>query len=208
MEKQNFKNLKSFIPDGLVTNPWVQKLGLWSVRHRDSIIKIGLPMLIIAMGYFSCTFSQRNIQQNIHDVFAISDDVRAFYADKPDYWGLNSEFVIKNKLLPSNFIKNQQIVLGRSTPILIGSGEHAETVMPMGQTFDIVLPNLTKAQCISYAEAPLNEQQYLKLNSISILNIKGTYAFEWGGQRALPIAKYATKDLCIDGKNTVIWSIK
>ena len=111
-------------------------------------------------------------------------------------------------MLPNKFLKNNTIVLSSGTPISIGSGINAETVMPFSQTFDIVLKNLNKAQCISYAEAALNEEDLLKISGIHIFSRSGDFSFEWGGERKLPIHRYDTKDLCSDTDNIVIWSIK
>ena len=92
--------------------------------------------------------------------------------------------------------------------VLIGNGEQAEVVMPSSQNFDIILKNLTKAQCVSYAEVPIKEEQLLKLEKFNIVNQQGTYSFEWGGDRKLPIQKDATNDICLSGNNTLIWTFK
>lgn len=178
------------------------------LKYKPIVLKTLVPLVIIAVGYVSCTMSQRQILKNIQDIFAISDEVRAFYTNKPDYWGLNSDFAIKNNIVPGKFVKNDKIILSNGLEILIGNGENADTVMPLSQSFDMVLPQLNKAQCISYAEASLTEENLLKLLSIRIVNASGDYLFEWGGSKTLPIKKYATKNLCADNKNTLIWSIK
>lgn len=178
------------------------------IKYKQVVLKTLIPLFIVVAGYASCTISQRQIFKNIQDIFSISDEVRAFYTNKPDYWGLNSEFAIKNNIIPSNFIKDNKIILGNGLELLIGNGENADTVMPLSQSFDIVLPQLNKAQCISYAEAPLIQDNLLKLLSIRIVNTSGDYLFEWGGAKTLPIQKYATKNMCADHKNTIIWTIK
>ena len=178
------------------------------IKYKPTVLKILLPLIIITVGYASCTISQRQIIKNIQDIFAISDEVRTYYTNKPDYWGLNSDFAVKNNIVPGRFIKNDKIMLSNGLELLIGSGENADTVMPLSQSFDMVLPQLNKAQCISYAEAPLTEESLLKLLSIRIVNASGDYRFEWGGAKTLPVKKYAAKNLCADHKNTVIWSIK
>jgi len=178
------------------------------VRYKSAILKTLVPLVIVVFGYASCTMAQRQILRNIQDIFVISDEIRTFYANKPDYWGLSSDFAIKNNIIPAKFIKDNKIVLSNGLEILIGNGDKAETIMPMSQSFDIVLPQLNKAQCISYAEAPLVQENLLKLLSIRIINTSGEYLFEWGGAKTLPIKKYATKKLCADNKNTIIWSIK
>ncbi len=176
--------------------------------QKSSIIKFLVPFLIIACGYYACSYSQKTIFSDVQDIFKLSDDIRSFYADKPDYWGLNTESVIKNKIVSSAFIRKEKLTLSHGTEVQIGSGEQAEVVMPSSQNFDVILKGLTKAQCISYAESLLTGEQLLKLEKISIINQFGSYSFEWGGERKLPIEKYASKDVCSDGTNTLIWTFK
>ena len=177
-------------------------------QHKQTSIKLLVPLLIICLAYHACSASKRIIKQDIQEIFAVSDEIRAHYADRPDYWGLSSEEVVKQKIIPQKFLKNNTIVLSSGSTIAIGNGADAEVVMPFSQTFDIILKNLNKAQCISYAEMPLSDDDLIKLYSIHIINTSGETVFEWGGKKTLPISRYATKDLCLDNGNTIIWSIK
>lgn len=177
-------------------------------QNKNTIIKILLPFLIIIAGYFSCSRSQNAIKDDLDDIFNISDDIRSFFADKPDYWGLDTDFVIKNKIISPAFIKQNRLLLRHGTEIKIGNGKDAETVMPSSQSFDVVMLNLTRKQCISYAEAVLTDAQLLKLDKIDIINQNAIYSFEWGGDKKLPIAINAAHDICLDGFNTLIWTLK
>lgn len=176
--------------------------------NKEALLKFLLPFVIILFGYLSCTHSQQVINKNIQSIFTISDAIRTYYADKPDFWQLNTDYALKQGIIPKDFIKNGNIILNDNIKILVGSGVNADTVMPLTQSFDIVMPNLNKAQCISYAESELSEAQRIEIISISIINTQGIYVFEWGGKNSLPITKYATKKLCLDKNNTLIWSLK
>lgn len=176
--------------------------------HSSVVLKLFLPILIICAGYYACTRSKSIIEKNVVEIFQISDDIRSYYANKPDYWGVSTQSVIDNKIVSEEFINGGKLILHGHTEIRIGNGENADAVMPLSQYFDIIMSNLNKAQCMAYAEAPLLQEDRLKLNSIRIINILGDYLFEWGGKRKLPIAKYMTRDLCIDGSNTIIWSLR
>lgn len=183
---------------------------LWTsiCHYKEIAIKIFLPLLIILCGYYACSVSKNNIKQSLDEIFDISDEIRSYYADKPGYWGLSTAKIIEENILSPKYIKDQKIVLSHGYNILVGSGESGDAVMPLSYSFDIVLQNLNKAQCISFAEAPLNDENNLKLDKITIVNPRGTYSFEWGAENPLPIKKYATKNMCLDGKNTLIWSVK
>lgn len=215
MKSSNFntQDVSSFLKTlKLSSLSFVQKIFENSIHflntYKKNFLKIVLPIFIVGISYYACSSSQSTINKNIKEIFSISDNIRAYYADKPDYWGVSTKSLIDNKIIPNKFIYQNKILLHGKTEILIGHGERAEVVMPLNQYFDIVMPNLNKAQCMSYAEAQLLQEDSLKVYSIRIINMLGDYLFEWGGGRPLPITKYATKDLCIDGQNTIIWSIR
>lgn len=177
-------------------------------QNKTLAIKIVIPFIIIILGFFSCSYSQWVIYRNIQSIFSISDAIRDHFIDKPGYWGLNTEYVLKEKIVPDTLVQDKSIILQNDKKILIGSGINADTVMPMAQNFDIIMPELNRAQCMAYAESVLTEAQKLAIISISIVNSKGSYVFEWGGTHRLPIDKYETKQICQDKDNTIIWSLK
>ncbi|MCM1324559.1 MAG: hypothetical protein NC218_10585 [Acetobacter sp.] len=177
--------------------------------HKEIIIKISVPLFIVILGFYSCTSTQRNISRNVSDIFQISDDIRAHYAGKPDYWGLSTNTILQEKFIASKFLQKNKILLSGGEEILIGSGVNADIIMPRMMTFDIVLSHLNKAQCIAYVENNISIENQVKLQRITIFNDKGTYAFTWGGaDYSLPIKKYASKDLCSTSGNTVVWTIQ
>ena len=178
------------------------------IDKKEIIIKVSVPLVIIVLGYAACSHSQRIITKNIQSIFSISDAIRAYYADKPNYWGLDTDYVIKQNIAPAQIIKQNALILDGNIQIFIGSGFDADTVLPMAESYDIVVHHLNKAQCMSYAEKDLSDEQRISLLSLSIINGSGVYIFEWGGRYSLPIQKYATKKLCADKDNTLIWSLK
>ena len=177
-------------------------------QNKAFLIKITLPLLIIGFGYCSCAYSQHVIAQNVRMIFSLSEAIRQHYGDKPSYWGLNTDYVIKQNIAPQKMIKNDKLYLNGGMSVLVGAGAEGTTVMPMAQSFDIALPHLNKAQCMSYAENVLSDDENLALISVSIISESGAYTFEWGGENRLPIKKYATKQFCQDKENTIVWSLK
>lgn len=178
------------------------------ISHKETLLKASAPILIIGCGLYSCSLSQKKVIADIADIFELADGIRTYYVNKPDYWGLNTENGIKLNIFPQKFIKKNKLVLSSGMNILVGNGEQAEVIMPLQNSFDIVMSGLNKAQCLSYTEKELQENQLLTLYSISIINQTGRYTFEWGGNYSLPVKKSAAKDLCADRQNTIIWSMK
>lgn len=176
--------------------------------NRETIIKAIVPMAIVVAGFYACSTSQEKIERNMKDIFELSKEIRSYYADKPDYWGLSTKYLITGNVLSQRYIHGNKIILDGGLNVLVGSGEKAETVMPRVSTFDIVASGLNKAQCISYAESILSKEELVVVEQITIVNSSGTYLFSWGGENSLPVKKYASKDFCADTGNTLIWSIK
>ncbi len=175
--------------------------------NYELVVKIFIPLFIILIGYFSCTYNQRKINLNIINIFSIANDVRLSYSDKPDYWGLSTEYIIKNKIINSKFLVDNKILLNPAKEIFIGSGINASPLLPQQKSFDIVLKGLNKAECISYIEANITADNQVNLSNISLINTK-EYTFSWGDKTyPLPISKYIGKDICNDVNNTIIWSM-
>lgn len=179
-----------------------------SSLDKEKVLKYSIPAIVLLFGIYSCTSSRKVVTRNIDKVFEISNEIRAHFIGKPDYWGLNTDYILKNNVLSSKFISDNKIVLNNGISLLIGNGKNADTVMPLSQSFDIVINGLNKAQCIAYVEANINKDNLVFLDKITISNSINSSSYEWGGKNLLPVKKYSAKEFCIDKNNTVIWSIK
>jgi hypothetical protein len=177
------------------------------VSYKNLLIKITLPLFIIFCGFYFCTSSHRLVKKDINDVFLVSDSIRESYVSKPDYWGLSTKEALNQSIVPNTYIHKGHIVLSSGKEILIGNGIAPDVVMPRSQTFDIVIKNLTKGECMAYAEYNIPQEDIIKLQQIQIVN-DTVYTFEWGGGTSLPVKRYATKDICKKQGNTLIWTIK
>ena len=81
--------------------------------------------------------------------------------------------------------------------------------MPSNNSFDIVLSNLNKSSCIGLVEAEINKNQQLSLQKITVINSLGNTEFVWGDKNhPLPVAKYATRNICQPTGNTVLWTFQ
>lgn len=189
--------------------PRILELRAVAQTHKETILKALFPLVLVLIALYSCTSSQRIVSQNVADIFKISDEIRFQYANKPDYWGLSTQKVLQDKLVSEKFMKGERIYLSGGEEIFIGSGADADVVMPRMSSFDIVLPHLNKAQCISYAESNISADNAVKLLRISIVNASGTHSFEWGGEQyKLPVSQFTSKNFCVNSENTLIWTIQ
>ena len=176
--------------------------------NRIALIKIIFPCMIIFWAFGSCSFSKNLTQKNVNLLFSIADSIHTLYSSKPDYWGLSTKYLIDNEILSEDIIHDDYIFLNDNLVVKIGSGAEASTISPKSTTFDIVLSNLNKSQCIAYVEAGFSDQQLLLLDKISIVNDSGEFIFTWGAKNSLPVKKYSSREFCSSRNNTVIWSLK
>ena len=177
--------------------------------NSDFLLKAFIPFFIIGIGFYSCSFLHRSIRNNINDIFIISDDIRAHFSNKPDYWGLSSSYIIEKSIIDKKFINKDKIFLADGKEIIIGKGAEGNIVLPRTMSFDVVLKKLNKSQCISYLEAKLNNTHQVNLESITIINSNNRVVFSWGDKsNSLPVKSYTGKDICLDENNTIIWSIR
>lgn len=178
-------------------------------EYKETIIKTLVPLGFIFLGVYTCTSSHNIVFKNISDIFEISDEIRNNYAGKPDYWGLSTQSAIQAGYIPQKFLQDKKIVIRGGNELFIGDGIEADMVMPGATFFDLILPRLNKAQCIAHTEAMISPENQVKLFRIQVINASGSYLFEWGDKKySLPVGKYASKDVCADSDNTVIWSIR
>ena len=198
-----------------ICNVYIPRLHLFINENKDFlqtnkifIVKAAIPCLVIVLLFYSCSSSRRAVTHNITTIFEIAESARTYYSNKPDYWGLSTDILVNNNVIPAQNLQDKNIVLEDSIHVLLGEGYLAAPVSPRMLTFDIVIPNLNKAKCMAYAEAELSEQQLLVLDKLTIYNDEGNAVYTWGGENTLPVVRYSSKNFCINGANTLIWSLK
>ncbi len=177
-------------------------------KYLNILLKISILLLIVLVGFASCSQNQKVISKNIASIFSISDDIRTYFSDKPSYWGLSTNYVLEKSIISQNYVSNGKIVLKNNKEISIGQGYQATPVTPNAKIFDIVLKGLNKAECISYLEAEISKTNLVKLYSISLINNNINLIFMWGNTNTpLPIKKYTGRSVCDADNNTIVWSI-
>lgn len=175
----------------------------------EVICKISIVLFIFIIGVLFFTNSQSRANKTIADVFHISDNIRQFYIGKPNFWGLNTQTVVKEKIIDSKYIVNDKIITAKGLAILVGKGFNADTLMFLDNTFDIVINDLDKSNCISLLEADIAKENVVRLREILLKNTNGIFSFRWGDDKySLPVKKYIAKDICSDVNNSLLWSVE
>ena len=176
---------------------------------QSNLNKIILVVVIVLGGVSLCTFSKTTTNKAISDIFSITDSIRHHYIGKPNYAGLSTDYVIREKIFDNRFIREGKIYIGKNINILIGKGKDALPLMFFDNSFDIIAKNVSKVDCISLVEANIAEENIVKLQKITIINPNGEHSFQWDdGKYSLPVKRYSAKDICYNTENIVIWSVE
>ncbi len=179
------------------------------MKHKEKYliyIWLGSLLLIISIGIILCF--QRPPTEIIkagQDLFAMSEKIRSFYRNRPDYWGLDVSTAIKQKLFEGSISENK-IVNNLGKEVVIGGDHEGSQIMPGTRSFMITYKNLSKQECVELSVFRGQEPDKLGLISMSIQNEKGIYNFSWGN-KGLPLLKSQAKKYCED-ENSVIWSFE
>lgn len=138
-------------------------------------------------------------------VVSLAEQIRNFYRNKPDAWGLNTAFAIKNNLAGKEMTNGRMLQNALGKEVLLGADILGNTVMPGNRNAVIVYKNLNKKECETLAVLPFTEKMQLSLNAITIVN-EQEHSFTWGEENSLPISKSKAGEICKKA-NDILWNI-
>lgn len=157
------------------------------INHQNIIIAL-LSACVIAMivaGYYAVK-DVKNPKFG-DELEKISADIRARYAAKPSYWGLEEELVSFN-----------------GNEIGIGYGFDSIALMPGAKTFDVVYRDLNYKDCRSVLTQRMEKGLKLSVFMVALKSDEGETEFSWGGENSLPVFPSVANKLC-KKNNDVLW---
>lgn len=173
------------------------------IRKKNIIIALGCIIIFLGM-FFAFRPNQTYIQAE-NQLNALMNNIRQFYRNKPNAWGLNSYSAIQNKIVPQEMINGRQIQNALKKEVLLGANEFGNTIMPGNNKIAIVYKNLDKNECVALSGAKFSENMKLSINMIKIINEK-QHIYTWGGDYQLPISKENALKSCTEN-NDILWEI-
>ena len=178
------------------------------INKEKLILYIWLTSLVIIL-LLGLIFSFKRPPKEIiaadKELIKITEKVRMYYRNRPDYWGLDNETAKQQKFYLGEIKDDKMLnVLGKE--ILIGADDSGAQVMPGARSFMVTYRDLTHEECIELAVFQGREQDKLGLISMSIQNDKGVYDFSWGN-KGLPLSRSQAKQYCQE-KNSIMWSFE
>lgn len=161
-------------------------------------------LFVLALGFYFAMQNDSKSSLAGEQIQQMVNQVRSFYKNKPDAWGLNTYSAIKNNIVAPDMLDGRQIKNALGKDVLLGSDVLGNTVMPGSRTFAIIYKNLDYDECLALASFPFPRKVMLSLDSINIVNDK-TYIFSWGQNLALPISEKEAQISC-KKSNDVLWN--
>ena len=170
------------------------------------MIFIGVFLLVGICGLILSFFSgDKPFSQAAEQVPALAAEIRKAYQTKSNYWGLNTDTILQNKIAPLSMNSKNGLQNALGKKVLVGSGVNGDTVMPGGRSFDVVYIGLNKKECVALASYAFDEQNTLGLNHIALFVDQKEYVFGWSGEPHLPISSQIAAKYC-GMENTLLFN--
>lgn len=170
-------------------------------QHKALAVGVILLIVLLVGIALRLTKSDEKTEAAAQQVWRLADNIRNYYRNRPDAWGLNSTTTINEGIAPQDMSQDNQLlnILGKG--VMVGGDINGSTVMPGSRSFVIIYKNLNERECREIATAKITEKEQLSLTSMIIRNEKDTH-FIWGGENPLPISVKDAKKSC--RKNNII----
>lgn len=140
-----------------------------------------------------------------NELVKITEKIRIYYRNRPDYWGLDNDVALQQKFYVGELVEGKMLNALHKEIMIGGDGSGAK-VMPGARSFKVAYQHLNKKECVELAAFRGKEQDKLGLISMSIQNDKGTYDFSWGN-KGLPLNRNQAKQYCQE-ENNIVWSFE
>ncbi len=183
-----------------------QLLATWkSIKKGYKICGIILLSMLIVLSLRLCSTTE--IEPVAQQLVQISDIIRKKFSAKPDFWKLNTQWLIDNQVLPNSMVKDGKIINLLGEEVVVGFGIEGQMLMPGAKSFDIVYKNLNHSECVGLASYAFAEQQVLGLLSLVIINGAEEKHLDWSEDGGLPLSADEAQKLC-SSQNMLIWNFE
>lgn len=186
-------------------------LKIWRKRISEIafINKAIFGLLLVALLFWAAMtifFTEKDIgtAKTTAELSQLANNIRKYYQNRPDFWGLSTQTVIEKKIAPLAMLQNNSLQSYYKTPVLVGSAPDGTMLMPGAKSFDIIYKDLNKQQCEELASYRFDDKFWLGVMSLTLDNGSEAIVFNWIDKNLLPIKKEQAKNVCMR-KNTLIW---
>ena len=172
---------------------------------QNKIVAACLAILLLAcLILIFVQTGESGFQKTQQQIETLAGNVRSYYVQKPNYWGLSNAVALEKGIVPKNMNRNGKIISALGKELFVGGDTEGNPVSIGNREFAISIADVGTAACRSLATAPLNDFFKLGLIRLTIKNNKQEQTFEWGGENPLPISKAKAIEVCSQA-NTLSW---
>ncbi len=175
--------------------------------HLSSNAFLGIACAV-AIGLFLLLFFLLKPSQTASvtdEISTLSRNIRTHFQKKTDYRGLDTNFAIKNNMVPLEKIRANKVYSKNKSEIIIGRDISGNTVMPTENLFAITYLNLDRNKCKKLLTSKLDATSGVV--SITLENEEASYEFTYGGSLPLPVSSENAKKFC-KAKNAVMFTFE
>ncbi len=166
------------------------------IAKNQLVILSAMGSLLLGVLLIIFLIPEDRAKAKAQEIYDLAQMVRKEYADKPDYWGLNTVSLTES---------NKDINISTKN-ITVGADEDANVVMPRTNYFVIAYHNARYSDCITLLSY-FDGKNMTGVNEIGLKNERGITKFIWAGEYNLPIKKHDAKQLCAS-KNIIFWNFE
>ncbi len=152
------------------------------------------------------TGSVEGSAETAKELVLLNNKIREHYKMRPDFWGLNTQEVINNRLYSATISSADGKLSGTwGKEIIIGSDESGSSVMPTQKTFAVAYKGLSKERCVALASSEFEENFWFGIEKILIFSAEQKQFFHWGSDIfGLPVNKKDVEKVC-KNENIVVF---
>lgn len=173
-------------------------------ENKKIISLVIIFLVLVVFLFFFISKPNPNIMTSANQINVLAENIQKFYRNRPDAWGLNTQTMLKNSIVPPEMVAQKNVVNALGKTILVGADIQGNTVMPGNRNYVIVFNDINYDECILLSTSSLSEKNMLSLTSVQIVN-EEEHLFSWGSSNSLPITKTEAKKAC-KKTNVLAWS--
>lgn len=179
---------------------------LWK---RQKALCVLLFLIVIIGVIYLLPHSEKKADLAAQQVMRVAENIRKFYQTKPNYWGLQTNYALRNGLFQGLRIQNNVAFHSLGGKVYVGQGVNGDVVMPGENGFDVIYPDINRIQCIALLAHKFSDEQNLGLQHIAVFDEKGILIaeFGWSGLNRLPIHENMAENICMNN-NFIVWSFE
>ena len=181
---------------------------LKNIGFKQYYILIALTVVAVgAIVWFYFT-PNKKLDAAASQLVETADQIRKSFANKVNYWGLSSQYVVDNNIFTNLLYSDGKLINALGKKVEIGQNENGDAVLPGERSFGIAYTDLTMGECIALSAYRFKQPDEFGLLSITIINSDTRQSFDWGeGDYSLPINRQEAKKFC-KNNSTVLWTLE